>query len=166
MSSKTNKYTLDAKAADDMLQNILKSCDIKPNDIPLNVLEVRHAHKFVYLHILRLVCAILFILTLISPFAFVRPAEKMVVEHRALHNLNIIEHKHEGDYFYITLNSDFQVDVESSFIQTDSGFESGVCEFNIQTNQIVFPYPSENSTLYIYTIDGELLQLYLQVLQK
>lgn len=164
LSNKTKKFKLDSNAANDMLQNILKSCDIEPNDIPLNILEVRHTQKFIHLHIARAVCIVLFLLTLFSPFAFVQPTDKVIVEHRVLHTLNVIEHRHEGDNFYIRLNSSFAVDLNASYIETDSGFKSEVIEYDARLNQLVFPYPIENATIYIYTTDGSLLQLYLQVL--
>lgn len=161
--SKNNHYKLDHQAANDMLQNILKSCEIKPNDIPLNTLQVRHSKSYFHLYLLKGLCVLFFLITLFCPIILVKPSDKIVVEERAIATLNILDHRHEGDYLYFLLNSDLVIDPEKSYMITDSGNRLSLMKYDVLINEIAFLYPDENTTIYIYTTNDKLLKLYLKL---
>lgn len=155
----TQRFILDSTIADQMLQNILNSCNIEPNDIPLNKLEVRHKLNNVTISIGKILSITLFIITLLVPLSFKLPKDHVTIETRAIRNLNLIDYHSEHDSLSFYLNSYFHIDLDSCYLETMHGKTYPYSTFIESDNCIIFEQPKEESIIYLYTQSGSLLKL-------
>lgn len=163
MPKNTDQFKLDENVADEMLQNILKTCDIKPNNIPLNKLQIRHKENKLSVKIAMFFSALFFLLTLFSPLCFAQPADTVSVESRALKTLNIIEHSCDETNFYITLNELFDFNEKDSYMELADGTIYKVISYDLTSHTVTFAYPPMDATVFLYTMDGKLLQLHVTI---
>ena len=162
-SNNTHHYSIDNNKANEILQNVLQNCDIKPNDITLNHLLVKHKVSHISTICMRVLAALLFLLTLFAPLAIPRPDYALKVSDRIIHNLNVIDYSTDSDKLTIYLNSTISLDIDSCYIETSDGKTYPVTEYNLSsaTPYLEFTFPLQEADLYIFSQDSALLKAHL-----
>ena len=155
------EYKMDAKKADEILQNVLKAGNKAPASVPVHQIAVRkRLARAPYIYGI-VVSAIALLLTLLSPLAFAKPFLPMSVTTSA----SAVGFYLEGSYALdgqITLHvSKSDIDLAHSYLQTNSGTRYDPVTFNAETKEITFPFPKEESNIYVVTKQGAVLHLLL-----
>ena len=152
------KYKMDTNTADQTLQNVLAACNRPASTLPVDKLMLnRKMTRAPYIHaIILATCAL--ILCLLCPLAFVPrflPLEAVSASGEAI----TLTGSYESDgYNYIRL-SEQNIDLDRTYMQTNSGKHFAAKASRKDTVQ--FPYPSEESNIYICDTNGQVLHLLL-----
>ena len=152
------KYKMDTNTADQTLQNVLAACNKPASTLPVDKLILnRKMSRAPYIHaIILAACAL--ILCLLCPLAFVPrflPLETVSASGKAI----ALTGSYESDgYLYIRL-SDQNIDLDRTYMQTNSG-KHFVAKAS-RKDTVQFPYPSEESNIFIYDTNGQVLHLLL-----
>ncbi|MCR5031279.1 MAG: hypothetical protein K6A92_00305 [Lachnospiraceae bacterium] len=156
--NKKKKYTMDTKAANDTLQNILAASGLEPVPIPVDVLKLRASVNTQPYKRWELVSIIVLILTFLMPFAF-RPA-KVAVHVSPMKELQLSEHHvdSEGNLVMTFVGDD--VIYDSIVILDQESNEVPVTFYDEKNGTIAFPYTDgETYNIMIPTGSGHTLHL-------
>ena len=155
------EYKMDAKMADDILQNVLKAGNKKPSSVPVYQIELKKKlTKAPYIYGI-VISAIALVLTLLAPLAFARPFLPMSVTTSAAQAGFYLEGSYAIDGVITLHVSSADLDLKHSYLQTNSGTVYEPLDFNASTREIFFPFPEEESNIYVVTRQGAVLHLLL-----
>ena len=152
-------YRMNTNAADQTLQNVLAACNKPASTLPVDKLILnRKMSRAPYIHAIILATFAL-ILCLLCPLAFVPrflPLETVSISGKTI----ALAGSYESDgYLYIRL-SDQHIDISRTYMETNSGKHFSA-ELASRKDTIQFPYPSEESNIYIYNNNGQVIHLLL-----
>ena len=155
------EYKMDAQKADEILQNVLKAGNKAPSSVPVHQIEAKKKlTKAPYVYGI-LVSAIALVLVLLAPLAFARPFLPMSVTTSAQAAGFYLEGSYAIDGMITLHVSQKDLDLAHSYLQTNSGEMMEPVAYNAQTGEITFPFPSEESNIYVVTRQGAVLHLLL-----
>ena len=155
------EYKMDAKTADEILQNVLKAGNKAPSSVPVHQIEIKKKlTKAPYVYGI-VVSAIALVLVLLAPLAFAKPFLPMSVTTSAAASGFYLEGSYALDGIITLHLSQADLDLSHSYLQTNSGERMDPVAFNEQTREISFPFPSEESNIYVVTRQGAVLHLLL-----
>ncbi len=158
---KKKNYKMDMNQADQTLQNVFAACNKTPCTLPFDQLMLRRRmSRLPYIHAITLAsCAL--ILTLLSPVAFLPPVLPLQTVSEVQSSF-VLESSHliNGE-LYLTL-SDKHIDLKRTYMETASG--SRMSALGISSDgelQLPYPDPPEETNIYIYNTNGQILHLLL-----
>ncbi|MCR4587799.1 MAG: hypothetical protein K5682_05270 [Lachnospiraceae bacterium] len=155
---KKRKYTMDSKAANDALQNILAAGGLEPVTIPVDVLKLRARANTKPFKRWEKISIFVLILTFLMPFAF-RPAN-VDVRVSTMKELQLSEHHidKEGNLVITFVGDD--VDYENIVILTQQNQPLPVISYDETTGTVVFPFrDGEEFNILIPTKSGKTMHL-------
>lgn len=158
--SKKKKYSIDNQMANEMLQNVFAACDREPNTIPFDKLILRRKINTRAYTIGMFLTSLILAITFFLPLAF--PPTKATVTSLGgkEEQLKIISHRVEQDLFYLELE-DMDISLTDSYMITFDGDVYPAESFDSNTGTLVFPYLNQEVNIYIYDIQGNVLQILL-----
>ncbi len=158
--SKKKKYSIDNQMANEMLQNVFAACDREPNTIPFDKLILRRKISTRAYTIGMFLTSLILAITFFLPLAF--PPTKATVTSLGgkEERLKIISHRVEQDLFYLELE-DMDISLTDSYMITFDGDVYPAESFDSNTGTLVFPYLNQEVNIYIYDIQGNVLQILL-----
>lgn len=155
------EYKMDAKKADEILQNVLKAGHKAPSSVPVHQIATKKKlTKAPYVYGI-VVSAIALALVLLSPLAFAKPFLPMSVTTSAAASGFYLEGSYAVDGVITLHVSDADLDLAHSYLQTNSGEMMEPIAFRPETREIAFPFPEEESNIYVVTRRGAVLHLLL-----
>lgn len=155
------KYEMNDKQAQDTLQKVFQTCDIKEVVHARSLKEIQERQKKEQrkTRTLFFVAGFFLLLLLLSPFAFYRPIVDLQPQ-SGLSNLNVYQHHTEEGIFYLSLSGS-TVDYEHVEIYNSAGELVLPSSFDAETNTITFSYNNEELNLFIPDENGNTLHLLL-----
>lgn len=155
--SETTKHSLDKNQANELLNNVLDSCNIPPSSKTLNETMIQSKLARKPLGILKFVAVIFIILAVISPlffrkdpdFALVKGAETVAVSSHILYD----------DCFILSLTGD--ADYSNINAKKNDGAIIFPDKIDEATGLVIFPYNGEALNIYIPAKSGGCIQAVL-----
>ena len=155
------EYKMEAKKAEDILQNVLKAGNKKPSSVPVHQFASRkRLARAPYIYGI-VVSSIALVLTLLAPLAFARPFLPVSVTTNAAAAGFYLEGSYAIDGVITLHVSSSDLDLAHSYLQTNSGTVYEPLAFNEKTAEIAFPFPEEEANIYVVTRQGAVLHLLL-----
>lgn len=142
-----NKYKLDKKQANEVLQNVFKTCEMEPNTESFDKLIIKDFTKTQSVLIARYIAIFFLMICAISPL-FVKKDEYFALVSNESKNLSVIIDNHElfEDHFTMTLFGD---NILFGNIYAFTG-EELVFPTNIDIKNKTVTFPYEGKELYIH----------------
>ncbi len=152
------KYTMDSKAANDTLQNILAAGGLEPVTIPVDVLKLRAAANTKPYKKWEKISLIVLLLTFCLPFAF-RPS-KVNVHVSAMRELQLAEHHVDKEGHLIMTFVGDDVDYENIVVLDHNNNPLPVISYDPARGTVVFPFvEGEEYNIMIPTVSGQTMHL-------
>lgn len=165
MLKNNSKYKLNKKQANEMLQNVFKTCDVEPSSDSFDKLILKDFAKTQYVLIARYIAIFFLVICAISPLC-IKKDEYFVVMKNNTHKMSVIIEDHElfEDHFTMTLFGD---DILYGNIYAYSNenliFPTKV---DIKNSTVTFPYDGNALDIHIPVKSGEELNAILSEKDK
>ena len=162
---KNNTYSIDITKANETLQNVFAVCDHIPNTIPFDKLVLRQKAKTRCFTIGKYISGLFIVLLFLVPFVFPHSPITLTKNSNSTGtDVSITNHYISEGKFVLTLSGD-DIDYSrcyASSLNSDGTYEDyPIISCDPDEHTIVFTYPKKTLNIYIYTEDGECLQLLL-----
>ncbi len=155
------EHKLDEKKADEILQKVLQAGNKAPASVPVYQLEKkRRMAKLPFIHGITL-SAIALVLTLLAPLFFSEPMLPISVTTPAYQSGLFLEGNYAKDGVLTLKLSTNDIDLEHSYMESNTGVTSQPLSFNEQTKELRFPFPESESNIYVVSRKGGVLQILL-----
>lgn len=160
MRFRSNKYSIDKKAADAALQNVFAACDQNPNETPLEVIRAISIANAAVVKIGLISSIILLALVLVSPLAFLH-TEKTSHD-KGANKVKVTGHymDNESECFVMCLSGDGII-YEEIYALTDDGATITPSKIDTASGMVFIPFRDGNINIYVPNEDGGCLQAVL-----
>lgn len=155
--SENHNYSLDKNTANDMLSDILDSCNIPPSQDSLDDVMIKRQLEKKPLAILKYLAILFLLIAVVSPlffkadpqFSIVKPAKNVVISSHSLYD----------DCFIMTLTG--SADYNAIYSKKADGAIIYPDKIDPASGLVIFPYSGDMLNIYIPTINGECIQAVL-----
>jgi hypothetical protein len=149
--------SVDMPDADKTLQNILKSCNMAPNTLPVEEL-VSRARENTSKYLLCMFISIgMLIATFFLPLVF-KPAAMSASSQQL--DITVDSSKMDGGDFVLNI-SGFMIDYTSIYAMNEEGTRIYPVSYDVSTGRVVFRYDGESWNIFIPDLNGNQLHLLL-----
>ena len=152
-----NKYNLDKEVANDMLNNILDSCNIPPSSEDIETVMLKKDLERKPLSALLHLAAFFLLLTMLCPLAFKKDPNFSLV--KSSKTVAVTDHILYDDCFVMTITG--SADYKNIKAAKNDGALLFPDIIDESTGLIIFPYDGEALNIYIPTNSGECIQAVL-----
>ncbi len=164
------KYQLKTKSdfqvADDTLQNVFSSCNIKIQTESVQKLREKQMKEARTFRFLMITVIVVMVLILALPIVFPTSHVTLSTQSTYASALTVRQHHLENDIFYLTLAGD-QIDYDSIEIIDAKGDPVPMISVDSDTQTIVFPFDGDELNIIVpVTNGGEPLHLLLSPKEK
>lgn len=155
---KKKKYHMNIDTANETLQNVFSACEKEPNTIPFDKIVLRNRFNRFFYNICMLILCICFVLLLLCPLAFLPKAPSLQLQTEQ--GISLLSHNRVHDTLVLVL-SDPNILSDECFMLTLEDEKIMPLSFDAESNTLIFPYPSEEVNIYVYSSTGAFLHLLL-----
>lgn len=155
-------YKMNRADAAKTLEHVFEAAGKKPNHEPLEKLAVKKKRPGQpYMHGV-IFAAVALLLALLAPLVFLPRNIPANAENDSSQDLQILRTHRDDELLYLELSFG-DPDLSASYLQTIDGITQHPTGFNPERNELIFacPDPIEDTNVYIYNRQGELLHLRL-----
>lgn len=161
MSEQSN-FNLNKDKTNQMLENILESCNIPPSSESLDSIMLKRSIEKKPLIALKIIAAIFLVVSVITPLAFRKdPNFSLLTNSR---NVAVNTHNLYEDCFIMTLSG--SADYSNIYAKKDDGAIIFPDEVDSASGLVIFPYNGEALNISIPTTSGECVQAILHETDK
>lgn len=151
------KVTLDKKAANNILNNVLESCNIPPSSESMDKIMKKRAIERTPLIVLKYIALVFLIVAAISPLFFRRDPDFKVVS--ASKTVVVSSHSLYDDCFIMVLTG--AADYKNISAKKNDGAVIFPDTVDSSSGLVIFPYNGDALNIYIPTLSGECIQAVL-----
>lgn len=150
-------HTTELETADEMLNNILDSCNIPPSSDSLETIMQKRMVEKLPLHILKIVSVVFLVISVLVPLAFKKDPSFDVIN--SSKTVAVTSHTLYEDCFVMTLSG--LADYANIYSKKSNGAIIYPDIIDQDAGLVIFPYNGESLNIYIPTTSGECIQAVL-----
>lgn len=155
--SEQHNYSLDKQTANDLLNNVLDSCNIPPSPKTIESLILKRKLEKKPIVILMHIAFLFLIIAICTPLFFRGDSDFQIVS--GSKNVVVSSHMLYDDCFVMTLSGG--ADYAGIHAKKDDGSIIYPDTYDPATGLVIFPYNGASLNIYIPTVNGECIQAVL-----
>lgn len=157
--SRTKKYNLNKKMADETLKNVFAACDQSPSNKSFDYIIVKNIANTSMVKMAKWIAAVLLILVMICPLAFRVGSTKQVT---ARNGVTVVSHEldKEGNRFILRLNGE-GIEYSAIYAKTENGNIVVPTDVDEKQGTVVIPFKQGTLNIFVPNEDGTVLQAVL-----